>query len=67
MAISQQLSPLPSPWHLVKLALAARAEGTNSEAEHAEDWARSGAQRRPLPSPCLLCGPDEGSSSLLSP
>ena len=65
MAISQQLSPVPSPWRLVKLALAARAEGTNSEAEHAEDWHTVGAQEACTPlSPCLLCGPDEGSSSL---
>ena len=49
MAISQQLSPLPSPWHLVKLALAARAEGTDSEAELAEDWHSVEAQEASTP------------------
>lgn len=63
MAVSQELSPLQ--WHLVKLALAARAEGTDSEAELAKYWHSVGAQEVSTPlSPCLLCGPDEGSSSL---
>ena len=63
MAVSQQLAPLQ--WHLVKIALAARAEGTESKAEHTEDWHTVGPQEASTPlSPCLLCGPDGGSSSL---
>lgn len=48
MAVSQQLAPLQ--WHLVKLALAARAEGTESKAEHARTGTQWGLRRRPLPS-----------------
>ena len=52
MAVSQELSPLQ--WHLVKLALAARAEGTDSEAELAEYWHSVGAQEVSTPS-ALVC------------